>query len=329
MGTSTTLPSTTAAAPPGPGQPMSFVQRLRKGDEAAYLVTLIAALTIILITALLAQHLWANSILSRQKFGFHFLTTSAWDPVNELFGALPFVYGTVLTSAIGLIIAVPIGIFAAIFLSELAPRGVSNILTFLVELLAAVPSVIFGLIGIFVLVPILNKVVPPLTSHLQFLPIFQGTFFGVSYLTAGIVLSIMIVPFIVSISREVLMSVPTAQREAMMALGATKWDVTWRAVVPYARRGIIGSIFLALARALGETMAVTMVIGNVPQIHASLLSPGYTIAAVIANEFSEATEDLYLHALIEMALVLFVVTMIVNASARLLMLTAGIREIRE
>ncbi|RXH58048.1 Phosphate transport system permease protein PstC [Granulicella sibirica] len=308
---------------------MSFAERLRKGDEIAYLVTLMAALAILLITGLLAQHLWANSLLSRQKFGWHFLTSSTWDPVSATFGALPFVYGTLLTSVIGLVIAVPIGIGAAIFLSEMAPRKVSNVLTFLIELLAAVPSVIFGLIGIFVLVPLLNKVVPPITDHLQFLPIFKGSFYGVSYLTAGVVLSIMIVPFIVSISREVLMSVPTAQREAMMALGATKWDVTWRSVVPYARRGIIGSIFLALARALGETMAVTMVIGNVPEIHASLLSPGYTIAAVIANEFTEATDDIYLHALIEMALVLFVVTMIVNAAARLLMLTAGIREIRE
>jgi phosphate transport system permease protein len=308
---------------------MSFAERLRKGDEAAYLVTLVCALTIVLITVLLAQHLWSNSVLSRQKFGFHFLTSSTWDPIAGNFGALPFVYGTLLTSFLSLLIAVPVGIGAAIFLSELAPRGISNALTFLVELLAAVPSVIFGLIGIFVLVPMLNVVVPPIASKLSFLPIFQGTFFGVSYLTAGLVLSIMIVPFIVSISREVLMSVPTAQREAMMALGATKWEVTWGAVVPYARRGIIGSIFLALARALGETMAVTMVIGNVPEIHASLLSPGYTIAAVIANEFAEASEDLYLHALIEMALVLFVVTMIVNASARLLMLTAGIREIRE
>jgi len=308
---------------------MSFAERLRKGDEIAYLVTLIAALAIILITCLLAQHLWTYSLLSRQKFGWSFLTSSAWNPVSSQFGALPFVYGTVLTSVIALVIAVPIGIGAAIFLSELAPRGISNILTFLIELLAAVPSVIFGLIGIFVLVPMLKVVIPPVASHLSYLPIFSGTFFGVSYLTAGIILSMMIVPFIVSISREVLMSVPTAQREAMMALGATKWDVTWRAVVPYARRGIIGSIFLALARALGETMAVTMVIGNVPAIHASLLSPGYTIAAVIANEFTEASEDLYLHALIEMALVLFVVTMIVNAAARLLMLTAGIREIRE
>lgn len=328
MASTTTVPSKTGA-PQVSGPNVGLVERLRKGDEVAYLITLIAALTIVLITFLLAQHLWTNSALSRHKFGWDFLTSKTWDPVSEQFGALPFIYGTVVTSLIGLLISVPIGLGAAIFLSELAPKRISNLLTFLIELLAAVPSVIFGLIGIFVLVPLLKTLLPPITNHLKFLPIFAGTFYGVSYLTAGIVLSIMIVPFIVSISREVLLSVPTAQREAMMALGATKWDVTWRAVVPYARRGIIGSIFLALARALGETMAVTMVIGNVAEIHASLLSPGYTIAAVIANEFTEATEDLYLHALIEMALVLFVVTMIINAAARLLMLTAGIREIRE
>jgi len=328
MASTTTVPSNTGT-PRAPGSNVGLVERLRKGDEVAYLITLIAALTIVLITALLAQHLWTNSALSRQKFGWNFLTSKTWDPVAEQFGALPFIYGTVVTSLIGLLISVPIGLGAAIFLAELAPKIISNLLTFLIELLAAVPSVIFGLIGIFVLVPLLKVLLPPITSHLKFLPIFAGTFYGVSYLTAGIVLSIMIVPFIVSISREVLLSVPTTQREAMMALGATKWDVTWKAVVPYARRGIIGSIFLALARALGETMAVTMVIGNVAEIHASLLSPGYTIAAVIANEFTEATEDIYLHALIEMALVLFVVTMIINAAARLLMLTAGIREIRE
>lgn len=328
MASTTAVPSNTGA-PRTSGPAIGFWERLRKGDEVAYLITLIAALTIVLITVLLAQHLWVNSALARHKFGWRFLTSKTWDPVSEEFGALPFIYGTVITSLVGLLISVPIGLGAAIFLSELAPKKISNLLTFLIELLAAVPSVIFGLIGIFVLVPILKTIVPPITSHLKFLPIFAGTFYGVSYLTAGIVLSIMIVPFIVSISREVLLSVPTAQREAMMALGATKWDVTWKAVVPYARRGIIGSIFLALARALGETMAVTMVIGNVAEIHASLLSPGYTIAAVIANEFTEATEDIYLHALIEMALVLFVVTMIINAAARLLMLTAGIREIRE
>jgi phosphate transport system permease protein len=308
----------------------TFIERLKKGDEVTHLVTLAAACAIILVTVMLVWQLWTGSRIPRHTFGWNFFASSTWDPVSGDFGALPFIYGTLLTSAIGLLIAVPMGIFAAIFLAELAPRRISDILTFLIELLAAVPSVIFGLIGIFVLIPILTTaVVPFLRKFLGFLPIFSGPFYGVSYFSAGTILSLMIVPFIVSISREVLLAVPQSQREAMLALGATQWDVTWRAVLPYAKRGIVGSIFLALARALGETMAVTMVIGNVPQIKASLLAPGYTIAAVIANEFTEATGDLYLQALIELALVLFLVTMIINALARILMLTMGSHEVSE
>jgi phosphate transport system permease protein len=307
---------------------LSLIARLKKGDEVAYLVTFASALSIILITCLLVQHLWVDSAVARHTFGWKFLKTSTWDPVNDQFGALPFIYGTVVTALLALLMAVPVGFGAAIFLAELAPRKVSNILTFMIELLAAVPSVIYGLLGIFVMLPILRDyVVPVLQKFFGFLPIFQGAFYGVSYFSASCVLAIMIVPFIVSISREVLLAVPQAQREAMMALGATKWDVTWKSVVPYAQRGMIGSIFLALARALGETMAVTMVIGNVPQIKASLLAPGYTIAAVIANEFTEATGDLYINALIELALVLFAVTMIINALARLLMLGMKSQEV--
>jgi phosphate transport system permease protein len=300
---------------------LTLWERLRKGDEVAHLVTLAGGWSILVITALLVQHLWVYSRLSRHAFGWHFLVDSTWDPVNGHFGAWPFVYGTVVTSLLALVISIPIGIGAAIFLAELAPRKLSNGLTFLIELLAAVPSVIYGLIGIFLLIPFLFDVVPYFQRFFGWIPIFSGTFYGVSYFSASIVLSIMVVPFIISISREVLIAVPVSQREAMMALGATKWDVTWRAVVPYARQGIMGSIFLSLARALGETMAVTMVIGNVAQISTSLMAPGYTIAAVIANEFTEATGDLYLNALIELGLVLFVVTMIFNALARLLMLT--------
>jgi len=296
-------------------------ERLRKGDEVVHLITLAGGWSILVITGLLVQHLWVYSRLSRHAFGWHFLVDSTWDPVNGVFGAWPFVYGTVVTSLLALAISIPIGLGSAIFLAELAPRKLSNALTFLIELLAAVPSVIYGLIGIFLLIPVLFNVVPYFQKYFGWLPIFNGTFYGVSYFSASIVLSIMVVPFIISISREVLISVPVSQREAMMALGATKWDVTWRAVVPYARPGIMGSIFLSLARALGETMAVTMVIGNVAQVSTSLMAPGYTIAAVIANEFTEATGDLYLHALIELGLVLFVVTMVFNALARLLMLT--------
>lgn len=310
----------------GLDQKQSWVQRLRKGDEAVHLITLAGGWSIIVITALLVQHLWVYSRLSRHAMGWRFLVSSTWDPVHGTFGAWPFVYGTLVTSALALAIAIPLGLGSAIFLAELAPPKLSNGLAFLIELLAAVPSVVYGLIGIFLLIPVLTTVMPYFQDAFGWLPIFSGTFYGVSYFSAGIVLSIMVVPFIVSISREVLLAVPISQREAMMALGATKWDVTWRAVVPYARQGIMGSIFLALARALGETMAVTMVIGNVPQISSSLMQPGYTIAAVIANEFTEATGDLYLHALIELGLVLFAVTMIINALARLLMLTMKTHE---
>jgi phosphate transport system permease protein len=296
----------------------SFLDRLRKGDEVTYIVTLTCALSIIALTTLLFYELFSQSALSRQKFGWAFLFSTTWDPVAGQFGALPFIYGTLVTSALALILAVPLGVGAAIFLAELAPPRVSDALTFLIELLAAVPSVIFGLLAIFVLVPALRIIEPALRATLGFLPLFQGAFYGVSLFSAGIILAIMIVPFIISISREVLLAVPADQREAALALGATRWEATWQAVVPFARNGIFGSIFLALARALGETMAVTMVIGNDPKIKASLFAPGYSIAAVIANEFTEATGDLYLSALIELGLVLFALTIIINGVARVL-----------
>lgn len=302
----------------------SFLSRLRAGDEIAYLISLLAAGTIFIITTLVFYELFAQSSPSRHKFGWNFLFSSTWDPVAGQFGALPFIYGTVVTSTLALLIAIPQGIGSAIFLAEMAPPQLSNACTFLIELLAAVPSVIYGLLGIFVLVPILERdVVPPLKSILGGLPLFRGAFYGVSLFSAGIVLSVMIVPFIVSVSREVLLAVPREQREASLAVGASKWQTTWRVVVPFASTGITGSIFLALARALGETMAVTMVIGNTPQIKASLLAPGYSIAAVIANEFTEATGDLYLSALVELGLVLFGVTFILNGLARLLIVATS------
>lgn len=308
------------------GRFRAFTRRLRAGDEAAYLLTLICALTIVLVTGLLVYELFVNSALSRHKFGWDFLFTQTWDPVAGQFGALPFVYGTCVTSALALLIAVPLGVGAAIFLAELAPVRLSEFLTFLIELLAAVPSVIFGLLGIFVLVPALRSVEPLLRGALGSLPLFQGPFFGFSLLAAGVVLAIMIIPFVISISREVLLAVPNEQREAALALGATKWESTWQVVVPYASKGIFGSVFLALARALGETMAVTMVIGNDPKIHASLFAPGFSIAAVIANEFTEATGNLYLSALIELGLVLFALTIVLNGVARLMILTLTERE---
>jgi phosphate transport system permease protein len=308
-----------------PWGPRALLRRLRSGDEIARLVTLIFALAVVLIVAVLVYQLWTNSAQARHQFGLSFFWNSTWDPVAGQFGALTFVYGTLVSSALGLLIAVPLGLGAAIFLAELAPRRLSDNLTFLIDLLAAVPSVIYGLLGVFILVPIMRtEIEPGLKAAFGFLPFFKGPAYGIGFLTAGLVLAVMIVPFIISVSREVLLAVPGDQREAALALGATRWEATWKAVVPYARTGILGSIFLALARALGETMAVTMVIGNNPTISASMFSPGYSIAAVLANEFSEATGNLYLSALIELGLVLFLLTFILNGLARLLIvLTAG------
>lgn len=303
------------------GRARQFLKRLRHGDEVAHLITLLAATSIIVVTVMLVYQLFINSALPREKFGFGFFLGRTWDPVSGDFGALPFIFGTLVSSALALIVAVPLGVGAAIFLSELAPPGISNYLTFVIELLAAVPSVIYGLLGIFILVPILRMPVMPFLKHtLGFLPLFKGPIYGVSMLAGGLILAIMIVPFIISVSREVLLAVPVEQREAALGLGSTKWESTWQVVVPFAKVGIMASIFLALARALGETMAVTMVIGNDPKISASLFAPGYSIAAVIANEFTEATGDLYLQSLIELGLVLFLLTILINGLARLVIL---------
>jgi phosphate transport system permease protein len=304
----------------------SFLSRLREGDEIVRLVTFLFAASVVLITILLVFELWQGSALARHKFGFAFFRTSVWDPVFEQFGGLPFIYGTLVTSAVSLLIAVPLGIGAAIFLAELAPARVSDTLEFFIDLLAAVPSVIYGVLGVFIVVPLMRVYIQPaLKNTLGFLPLFQGPAYGVGFLTAGVVLAIMVIPYIISVSREVLLSVPRDQREAALALGATRWESTWKVVVPFARTGIMGSIFLALARALGETMAVTMVIGNTPTISASLFSPGYSIAAVIANEFAEASGELYTQSLIELGLVLFLLTFILNGLARILILTTSQR----
>ena len=319
--TTTTVPS----AGPIVGS-RSFLSRLREGDEIARMVTFLFAASVVLVTLLLVFELWQGSVLPRHKFGFNFFRTSVWDPIFEQFGALPFIYGTVVTAGVALLIAVPLGIGAAIFLAELAPARVSDTLEFFIDLLAAVPSVIYGLLGVFIVVPLMRSYIQPaLKSSLGFLPFFQGPAHGVGFLTAGIVLAIMVIPYIISVSREILLSVPRDQREAALSLGSTRWEATWKVVVPFARGGIMGSIFLALARALGETMAVTMVIGNTPTISASLFSPGYSIAAVIANEFTEATGDLYLQSLIELGLVLFILTFLLNGLARLLIVVTSQR----
>jgi len=304
----------------------SFLARIREGDEIARLITFLFAASVVLVTLLLVFELWTGSSLSRHKFGFDFFITRVWDPISGDFGALPFIYGTLVTAAVSLFIAVPLGIGAAIFLAELAPARVSDTLQFFIDLLAAVPSVIYGLLGVFIVIPLMREYIQPALKHsLGFLPLFSGPAYGVGFMTAGIVLAIMVIPYIISVSREVLLSVPRDQREAALALGSTRWESTWKVVVPFARTGIMGSIFLALARALGETMAVTMVIGNTPTISASLFSPGYSIAAVIANEFTEATGDLYLQALVELGLVLFLLTFILNGLARLLIVATSQR----
>ena len=319
--TTTTVPS----AGPVAGS-RSFFSRLREGDEIARMITFLFAASVVLVTVLLVFELWQGSALSRHKFGFHFFRTSVWDPIFDQFGALPFIYGTLVTAGVSLVIAVPLGIGAAIFLAEFAPARLSDALEFFIDLLAAVPSVIYGLLGVFIVVPLMRDYLQPgLKKTFGFLPLFQGPAYGVGFLTAGIVLAIMVIPYIISVSREVLLSVPRDQREAALSLGSTRWEATWRVVVPFARGGIMGSIFLALARALGETMAVTMVIGNNPIVSASLFSPGYSIAAVIANELTEATSNLHYQSLIELGLVLFILTFVLNGLARLLIVATSQR----
>ncbi len=283
-----------------------------------------AALSVPTLLGFLVFELWAGSRLAIAKYGLGFVTGTTWDPVAEDFGALPLIFGTLVSASIALAIAVPLSLGVAIYLTEFSPKWLRQPVAFLIELLAAIPSVVYGLWGIFVLVPVLKSTVFPfLRDTLGFLPFFQGPIYGNSMLAAGIILAIMVMPYIMSVSREVLNAVPASQREAAMGLGATRWEAAWTAVVPYARSGIIGAVILGLGRALGETMAVTMLIGNRNEIAASLFAPGYTMAAVIANEFSEATTDMHFAALTYVALVLFAVTVLVNAMARLLIWRVG------
>jgi phosphate transport system permease protein len=295
------------------------------GDRLFKWLAMVMGLSVGVLVLLVGFTLWRGASMSVHHFGPGFLSGSKWDPVQEVFGALPFIYGTLVSSLIALVIAVPLSIGAAVFLTELAPPRVRQPIVSIIEMLSAVPSVIFGLWGIFVLIPWLRQhLFRWLQQLFGFLPLFQGPNYGVSLLAAGIVIAIMILPIITSVSREILRSVPDLQREAAYGLGATRWEVTRIAVLSYAKRGLFGAVVLGLGRALGETMAVTMLIGNRPEISVSLLAPGYTLASVIANEFSEATSDLYLSALFEIALVLFGVTILTNVLAQLLIAsTAG------
>ena len=277
-----------------------------------------AAALVFVVVALIVFEAARGAGLSIRTFGFGFLTSTAWDPVSEKFGALPYVYGTVVSSALALILAVPLGIGSAVYLAEIAPRRVGAVVSFVIELLAAIPSIVYGVWGFFVLAPWLRTAIEPwLISHLGFLPLFRGYPFGIGMLNAAIVLSIMVLPTIVSISREVLLATPRSLREAALALGATPAEAIGVAL-DAARPGILGAVILALGRALGETMAVTMVIGNTNRISASLLDPAATMASIIANEFTEATTPLYISSLIEIALVLFAITIVVNGAARVL-----------
>jgi phosphate transport system permease protein len=291
----------------------------RAGDRIFRLWSLGAALTIVGILVLLGIQLLDNSALTWQTFGLGFLTGTVWDPVAGIYGALPFIVGTLASSFIALLLAAPIGILTAIFLAEMATERVATPLTFMIELLAAIPSVVFGLWGVFVLAPVLRVTVEAwISDTLGFIPFFAGPTFGIGLFTAGVILAIMILPTIVTIAREVIRSVPDSQREAMVALGATRWETITKAVVPYARSGIVGAVILGLGRALGETMAVTMVIGNGQDIPTRLFDQAQTIASKIATTFNEATIGIQTSSLIALGLVLLVITIGLNIVARLL-----------
>ncbi|PYO48021.1 MAG: phosphate ABC transporter permease subunit PstC [Gemmatimonadetes bacterium] len=289
------------------------------GDRIYEIITALCALIVPALVVAIAVAIFAAAWPAFAKLGLSIVTSSDWDVAGGHFGAAPALFGTLVSAAVALVIATPLAIGVAIFLSEFSPAWLRQPVGFLVDLLAAIPSVVYGLWGIFVLIPLLRENVMPFlrdTLHLGSTPFFTGPAYGPSMLAAGLILAIMALPYISAVSREVLLAVPRSQREAALALGATRWEMIRDAVVPYARSGIIGGIMLGLGRALGETMAVTMVIGNRPEISASLFAPGYTMASLIANEFSEATNDLHLSALMAVGATLFVITLIVNAIAR-------------
>lgn len=309
------LASLPAAAVPSFSRQIAYSVR----DRAILSIFSGAAWLVLLIVAALFISLALAAWPAVKTVGWQAIHTVDWDPNSGKFGVLSFVYGTVVTSLIALALAAPIGLGAALLLAEIAPRRIADPVALLIELLAAVPSVVFGIWGLFVLAPVMRSAVEPALAHsLGFLPIFQGNFYGTGYLTAGVLLAIMVLPTVTAIARDIFGAVPREQREAMLALGATKWEMLTRAVIPYARSGIIGALVLALGRALGEAMAVVMVIGNKPAISASLFAPGYTMASVLANEFTEATGQDYIAVLIGVGSLLFILSIVVNIVARLL-----------
>jgi phosphate transport system permease protein len=304
---------------PGLMKNPGFFRRSGYTDSIFSNLTLFFAIVMVTILVALVIILTRDAMPAINKFGFAFITNTMWNPVTDVFGALPAIYGTLVTSLIGLLIAVPISFGAAIFLVELAPNWLKGPASFVIEMLAAIPSVIIGLWGLYVLVPFVRHPIEKwLGSHLGGLPFFQGPPFGVGFLAAGLVLAIMTIPIITAVTRDAMKAVPNEQREAMYALGATRWEVINKAVLPYCRTGMVGGVILGLGRALGETMAVTMVIGNSNKLTASLFSPGTTIASTIASQFGEASTGVQTGSLIELALILFGVTLIVNVIARTL-----------
>jgi phosphate transport system permease protein len=322
-----------------PGVATAVLQKIRDSnprssripDAVFGVIILLSAISVFAIVVLVVWELISQSRLSLHQFGIKFFYGHDWDPVNGNFGAMPFIYGTLVSSFLALLLAVPLAVGVAVYITEMCPQKLRAIISFLVELLAAIPSVIYGLWGIFVLAPLLREYVEPfLARTLGWTGLFSGPAYGLGMLAAGIILAIMVVPVIASITREVMTAVPQNQREAVLALGATRWEMIRMGVLRNARIGIVGGVILGLGRALGETMAVTMVIGNRPEVAKSLFAPGYTMASIIANEFTEATGDLYLSALVEIGLALFLVTLIVNALARLLVwsITGGTARVR-
>jgi phosphate transport system permease protein len=295
----------------------SLFSRRSADDRGFRLGTGFFALLVVLLVTGIFWELYRTSHLSIARFGFRFWTGKVWDPVSGEFGALPFIWGTLYSSLLAMLLSTPIALGIAVFISELAPRRLRTPLAFLTELLAAIPSIVYGLWGVFVLVPVVRQLQLATPAWMKKIPLFSGPPLGVGMGAAALILAVMVIPFTSSVAREVLRAVPSSQREAAYALGATRWEAI-RAALRYGRTGIIGAVILGFGRAIGETMAVTMVIGNNPQVSASLFAPQYTMAAVIANEFTEAADDLYLSALVEIGLVLFVITLVINALSRLL-----------
>jgi phosphate transport system permease protein len=314
-----------AAMPTEAGARTKVLDRLRLGDAVFRHLTRAAAIGVLLLLSGVIISLIDGSIPALKKFGFEFLISDRWNPVTEIFGALPAIYGTIVTSLIAMLIAVPVGLMIAFFLTELCPQWLRRPIGIAIELLAGIPSIIYGIWGLFMFAPFLQRTLQPFLIHsLGQVPgigsLFAGPPYGIGMLTAGLILAIMVLPFVTSISRDVFEAVPPVLKEAAYGVGCTTWEVVRHVVLPYARVGVIGGVMLALGRALGETMAVTFVIGNAHRISVSLLAPGTTISASIANEFTEAASDLYTSALIALGLILFVITFIVLAVARYMLM---------